>query len=155
LQAFKTINNQYPHTRLEIIGDGHLRNALETWIEHHHLQTAVTLLGWQDDVAPYMKQWDCFVLTSLWEGLPCAIIEARLLKIPVISYNTGGIKDVIFHGQNGLLIPQKDIERMVDAMVRLIHDESLYNAFVAYNDDLSEFDTSAMIKNHTDLYTRL
>jgi hypothetical protein len=44
---------------------------------------------------------------------------------------------------------------MVDAMIRLIHDESLYNAFVAYNDDLSEFDTSAMIKNHTDLYTRL
>jgi glycosyltransferase involved in cell wall biosynthesis len=155
LHAFKTIHSQYPHTRLQIIGDGHLRSAIETWIEHHNLQTSITLLGWQDEVAPFMKQWNCFVLTSLWEGLPCAIIEARLLKIPVISYNTGGIKDVIFHGQNGLLIPQKDIERMADAMKRIMYDTSLYTSFVSYNDDLSEFDNSAMIKNHQDLYTRL
>lgn len=155
LYAFKTVHATHPHTTLEIIGDGQQRVALETWIEHHNLSHAITLHGWQEFVCPIMKQWDCFVLSSLWEGLPCVIVEARLLKLPVISYDTGGIKDIIFHGQNGLLIPQKDIERLSHAMERIINDVDLYQAFSSYHDDLSDFDNRIMIKNHEDLYFKL
>ena len=59
-----------------------------------------------------MLNWHAFVLSSLWEGLPCAIVEARLLKLPVLSYNTGGIRDVIQHGKNGYLYHQKDWQKL-------------------------------------------
>lgn len=155
LQAFKNVHTLYPQSTLEIIGDGQLRPAIEAWIAHHKLTGIVILHGWQEHVAPLMKQWDCFVLSSLWEGLPCAIVEARLLKLPVISYDTGGIKDIIFHGQNGLLIPQKDVERLAHAMERIINDKDLHTAFTTYNDNLSDFDNNIMIQNHEDLYFRL
>ena len=95
LKAFKKVHYQYPQAHLELVGDGHLRRSLEAWIDHNGLNKAVTLHGWQHAVAPIMSTWNAFVLSSLWEGLPCAIIEARLLKLPVLSYNTGGIHDVI------------------------------------------------------------
>jgi glycosyltransferase involved in cell wall biosynthesis len=155
LQAFKNVHTLYPESKLEIIGDGQMRPAIEAWITHNKLTEIVILHGWQEHVAPLMKQWDCFVLSSLWEGLPCAIVEARLLKLPVISYDTGGIKDIIFHGQNGLLIPQKDVERLAHAMERIINDKDLHAAFSSYNDNLSDFDNNIMIQNHQDLYFRL
>lgn len=155
LAAFKNVHTLYPHSTLEIIGDGQLRPAIESWITHHKLTGSVILHGWQESVAPIMKQWDCFVLSSLWEGLPCAIVEARLLKLPVISYDTGGIKDIIFHGQNGLLIPQKDVERLTHSMERIINDKDLYTAFTTYDDNLDDFDHHTMIQNHQDLYFRL
>lgn len=155
LQAFKIVHDSHPHTMLEIIGDGQQRTAIETWIAHHNLSHAILLHGWQESVAPLMKQWNCFVLSSLWEGLPCAVVEARLLKLPVISYDTGGIKDIIFHGQNGLLIPQKDIERLSHGMERIINDKELYNSFSDYRDNLSDFDNNIMIKNHEELYFKL
>ena len=51
---------------------------------------------------------NAFILTSLWEGLPCAVIEARLQKLPVLAYDTGGIHDVIFNGSNGFLYTPKE-----------------------------------------------
>lgn len=155
LNAFKNVYTVHPHATLEIIGDGQQRIAIEQWIEHHNLSHAITLHGWQERVSLIMKQWNCFVLSSLWEGLPCAIVEARILKLPVISYDTGGIKDIIFHGQNGLLIPQKDVERLTHAMERIINDQNLYQSFSSYKDDLSDFDNKVMIKNHEDLYFKL
>ncbi len=95
LKAFAKVHAHNPHTRLEIIGDGMLRPSLEQWISDHKLEHVITLHGWQHDVAPFMTTWNCFVLSSLWEGLPCSIVEALFMDIPVLAYNVGGISDVL------------------------------------------------------------
>lgn len=95
LKAFTQVHKNHPHTRLEIIGDGLLRAVLEKWISEHNLQHAVILHGWQEQVEPIMARWDCFVLSSLWEGLPCSIVEALFMNIPVLAYNVGGIYEVL------------------------------------------------------------
>jgi glycosyltransferase involved in cell wall biosynthesis len=155
LHAFAHVHEHDPHTHLEIIGDGYLREEIENYIIAHKLDLAISLHGWQEDVSSIMQRWHAFVLTSLWEGLPCAIVEARLLKIPVISYKTGGIGDVITHHQNGLLFDQYDWRGVAQAMLELTHDKKLYAGLSSFHDDLTEFDINSMWKAHQKLYRRL
>jgi|GEM_PF-410340 len=152
LLAFETAYRQNTHIRLEIIGDGEQRSAIETWIFEHKLNKVIALHGWQDHVALIMMHWHAFALTSLWEGLPCAIVEARLQKLPVISYNTGGIHDVITHGENGLLYPQKEWKEFANGMLEISRDQELYARLCEHRDELDDFKISSMIDEHANLY---
>jgi glycosyltransferase involved in cell wall biosynthesis len=152
LHAFKRVHETCNNVCLELIGDGHLRTAIEQWIIQHHLQHYITLHGWQDNVLPYLQRWDAFVLTSLWEGLPCAVVEARLLKLPVISYNTGGIAEIIQHEKNGLLYKPKAWRKLARGMQTLVQNKSLKENLVQQSDDFHAFSTSAMIQAHKNLY---
>lgn len=155
LQAFERVYHANAKARLEIIGDGQLRPAIERWIHQHQLQHVITLQGWQENVAPYMMHWHAFVLSSLWEGLPCAIVEARLLKLPVLSYNTGGIHDVIISGKNGFLYKQKDWESLAQGMLTLSLHKKLHHQLQHYQDDLTDFHHEVMIAEHSQLYKKL
>jgi glycosyltransferase involved in cell wall biosynthesis len=154
-KAFETVYNQNNNCRLEVIGDGQLRNELENWILKHNLVNKIILHGWQENVAEFMTNWNAFVLSSLWEGLPCAIIEARLIKLPVITYNTGGISDVIINGKNGFICRQKDYIDLASKMLSLMTNKNLYMRLKNYNEDLNDFDTNYMIKKHINLYKHL
>lgn len=155
LEAFACVHARNKATRLEIIGDGILRPEIEEHIHKLNLQTVITLHGWQQTVAPLMLNWHAFVLTSLWEGLPCAIIEARLLKLPVISYRTGGIHDVIIHEQNGLLFEQKNWQTLAQGMLELSQKKEMHAKLSSYKEDLSDFKNEQMIEQHVDLYRSL
>jgi glycosyltransferase involved in cell wall biosynthesis len=152
LRAFAYVHAHNPLTRLEIIGDGALREEIKEHIDAYKLTGAIILHGWQQQVAPIMATWHAFTLTSLWEGLPCAIIEARLLKLPVLSYCTGGIQDVIAHEHNGLLSKQKDWLTMAQAMLKVSQEPHLHEKLSIYKDDLRDFHTNRMITKHIKLY---
>lgn len=155
LKAFKKVYEHNSAARLEIVGDGELRPAIEKWILDNKLDNVITLHGWKHSVAPIMHHWNSFVLSSLWEGLPCAIVEARLLRLPVLSYNTGGISDVIKHGENGYLYSQGHWGKLANGMLELMTSPQLYAQMRSYTDDLSEFDESVMIRQHVSLYKQL
>ena len=155
LQAFTYVHAQNNATRLEIIGDGHLRPAIEQWIKEQNMHEAITLHGWQHDVTPMLHKWHAFVLSSLWEGLPCAIIEARLSRLPVVSYNTGGISEVIEHGNNGLLYPQKQWRALAHGMLMFSENQHQYYKCSSYQDNLEEFTIASMVNRHHDLYKKL
>lgn len=159
LQAFYIIHTlsaaQDKHVRLEIIGDGHERQAIEQWMKAHNLTDAITLLGWQSNVAPIMYTWDIYAMSSLWEGLPCAIIEARLCKLPVICYNVGGIAEVIIDGKNGFLIEPHDWRTLAEKITSVINSPSLLRLLSTFNDNLAAFDTQTMVGTHILLYKEL
>jgi glycosyltransferase involved in cell wall biosynthesis len=155
LKAFTLVHLKNPNTRLEIIGDGTLRSTLETWIENHALKDAVILHGWQEKVAPLMLTWNSFVLSSLWEGLPCAIVEARLLQLPVLSYNTGGIADIIHHGKNGFLFEQGNWRALAAGMLSVTQDATLYATLQQHQEDLYDFNDNHMTEHHARLYNDL
>ncbi len=120
LSAFERVYAHEPRARLEIIGDGVLRPHIEQWVCERNLERVITLHGWKQLVAPIMKTWHTFVLSSLWEGLPCVVVEARLLRLPVISYDTGGICEVITDQENGLLYKQGDWHGLSHGMLRMM-----------------------------------
>jgi len=155
LKAFKSVHKSYPHARLELIGDGHLRPQIKQWIAHNNLQEKIALHGWQEKVAPIMINWHAFVLSSLWEGLPCAVVEARLLKLPVLSYNTGGIRDVIVHGENGFLYDQRDVKSLTAGMLSVMQDKKLFCKLQNFQEDLNDFKTIQMVQQHIELYQKL
>ncbi len=155
LKAFTKAHQHNPHIQLQIIGDGHLRPLIESYIDEHALTDVVTLLGWQKNVVPLMSTWHAFVLSSLWEGLPCAIVEARLLKLPIISYKTGGIADVISDGENGWLCHPGNWQRLAQLMLDISKNKPVYERFKYCNEDLSSFHTTTMIKDHIQLYRSL
>lgn len=155
LHAFNQVHKNNSNTRLEIIGDGTLRPKIEQWIIHHNLETHIVLHGWQKQVAPTMLAWHAFTLTSLWEGLPCTIVEARLLRLPVISYKTGGITDIIQHEKNGLLVDQKNWQHFALEMERLLYNTSLYETLKNTTESWHEFSYDHMAQQHIQLYRQL
>jgi glycosyltransferase involved in cell wall biosynthesis len=155
LQAFATVYKKNSCVRLELIGDGILRPAIQDWIVQHNLTHVITLHGWQHTVAPFMHRWHAFALSSLWEGLPCAIVEARLLKLPVICYNTGGISDVIKNGHNGILVPKGDRHRLATAMLQISSNKQFRASLATYPDNLNDFYTATMLEQHVALYRKL
>lgn len=140
---------------LHIIGDGIMRSAIESWIHTHKLEHAITLLGWQKDVVPWLETWNVFTLSSLWEGLPCTIIEARICKLPIVAYDVGGIKEVITDGINGFLVAPCNWRALATHFIELMHNKELYERLKNYNDQLDDFYMATMINQHLELYAQL
>ena len=139
-------------TRLQIIGDGLLRDKIEAWIEKHNLIQAIDLLGWQDDVAPFLKRWDVMVSSSLWEGLPCALVDASCSNLSVIANDVGGVAEVIKDNKNGFIIRPRDREMLGKRMLEVVLDRHLLSRLANYDDDLSAFSNATMIEQHLAVY---
>jgi glycosyltransferase involved in cell wall biosynthesis len=160
LKAFSFFLNrlqkdEIKNVQLQIIGDGVQRGAMEAWIKEKGLEKNIILLGWQKDVAPLLRSFDVFTMSSLWEGLPCAIIEARLSKLPVLAYDVGGISEVIQDGRNGFLVHPGDWRTLTLRMEQLYKNRLVQQKTSCYADDLSEFSDQAMVKGHIHLYRHL
>lgn len=151
----RLVHDDHITLECEIVGDGEQAAELFAWSVKHGLQEVVRFCGWQYDVAPLMREWDVFALSSLWEGLPCAIIEARLLQLPVVAYDVGGIREVIHHEENGMLLPPGDVDGLYRALKAVLLDASLRNRLADAKNDLSSFNDGVMAAAHTDLYQQL
>ena len=102
-----------------VIGEGEERTRLERQIADADLGTRVFLAGFIPDAARYLKGLDIFVLPSLKEGLPYAVMEAMAAGLPVVATRVGGVPDLITDGENGLLAPPKDPQAIAAALIRL------------------------------------
>jgi glycosyltransferase involved in cell wall biosynthesis len=154
-QAFKQVHQKHPQAKLELLGDGILRPYYEQWIKEHNLEHAIILHGWHQDVTPIMSKWNAFVFSSLWEGMPCSIVEARLLTLPIITYDTGGVRDVVIQGKNGYIYKQHDWQGLAAGMNAIIENPSMYNQLKNFPDNLLDFTLNHMIKQHIELYRSL
>ncbi len=72
------------------------------------------------DAAKYLKAFDIFVLPSVKEGLPYAILEAMAAGLPIVATKVGGIPEMITDGESGLLVPPKNPEALATAIEKLI-----------------------------------
>ena len=127
ITAFSKIANQYPDYNLTIYGEGALRQFLEQQISDLGLQERVFLPGNITDLHTQIKTSAFFVMSSDFEGMPNALIEAMALGLPCISTDCpcGGPKTLIREKENGLLIEVGDSDALADAMATLIENQSL------------------------------
>lgn len=125
ISSFSKIVSKYPEYILEIFGEGKLRETLEQLIEKLGLQNKVFLKGKVDDLSQKIYDAAMFVLTSDYEGMPNALIEAMTLGIPSIATDCpcGGSAFLIRHMQNGQLISMGSEEELVKAIEIYIHNE--------------------------------
>lgn len=92
--------------KISIFGDGPLKGELESLIEKYKLGDSVFLHGFEPEIHSVLNALDVFVLCSLNEGLPMALLEAMYMGTPVVCTGVGGMKEIIEDGVNGMLVPR-------------------------------------------------
>lgn len=127
INAFNEIIKIFPDYELNIYGEGYFRNELDSQIELLELKDKVHLMGNFSNIAEEIKDKALFVMTSDYEGMPNALIEAMSIGMPCISTDCpdGGASELIHNGTNGILVPVGNLDKMVFAMKQIICDEEL------------------------------
>ena len=129
VRALPAIRAAIPGARLVIAGDGPLRGALEEEALRAGVPDAVHFLGHRNDVPLVLSALDLFVLPSLWEGLPLALLEAMSMSLPVVATRAVGIEETVSDGVEGLLTPCRDPEALARAVARVLGDRHLALGF--------------------------
>jgi glycosyltransferase involved in cell wall biosynthesis len=108
LKAFSRLKDRYPEWSLTIFGDGPMRSQIEALRDELGLRDKVLLPGLVRDPHPLFRQADIFVLSSRWEGMPAALMEAMSCGLPVISTDCRtGPREIIRDGVDGIFSPWK------------------------------------------------
>lgn len=120
IRAFRRVRSRRP-VRLVILGAGPERTRLERLVASLGLQDAVSLPGWTGDPLACMARADLFVMSSRWEGLPLALIEALACGCPVVSTDCRhGPAEILDGGAFGRLVPPEDEAALAEAMERTL-----------------------------------
>ena len=117
LRAFARLHSP---ARLVIAGDGLERQHLVSLAERLGIARQVQFIGFVRDMLPLMQAADGFLLTSLWEGLPVAVLEAAACKLPPVATRVRGTCEVIEDGVTGLLAAPGDYADIAQAMNRMM-----------------------------------
>lgn len=127
LKAFSKVYQQHPEYQLHIFGRGRHLAELEELASELHVSEAVVFEGFRPDVHQAIVDSDIYVLSSDYEGMPNALMEAMVMGFPVISTDcpSGGPRMLIQDGENGLLTKVGDADSLSDAMLRYIEDPEL------------------------------
>ncbi len=121
-KILKRIQN-YRSIKFIIVGDGPLMADLKREANLLGISESVIFTGWRNDVPAVMSVFDIFVLPSLNEGMGKVLIEAMLLKKPIIASRAGGIPDLIKDGENGIIIKPSSPDELTDAIIALLKSE--------------------------------
>jgi glycosyltransferase involved in cell wall biosynthesis len=115
---------EVPEARLVLVGDGPERQSLERSIRELGLGDRVELLGSvsRDEALRYLAGARAAVLSSAWENLPHAAVEALSVGTPVVSTAVGGVPEVVRDEENGLLVPAGDAQALAGALRRMLDD---------------------------------
>lgn len=133
IEAFEKFHIKFPDYKLEIYADTadpnntEYRNELMSYISDKELSDCVLLLPPSSDIHNIILKSAMFVSSSDFEGISNSMIEAMAIGLPCVctDCNGGGAREMITHGENGLLVPIGDSEALMTAMVRMISEEGL------------------------------
>jgi GT2 family glycosyltransferase/glycosyltransferase involved in cell wall biosynthesis len=172
LQAVKHFMQQYQDGKIlfAVIGDGELRENLETFCHQEGISQHVRFCGWIKDIQYVYADLDVLVLTSINEGTPVSIIEAMASGVPVISTDVGGIKDLLGNSvdmqytggfkrcERGLLIPKTNYQVLSNGIRYILdHPDTVHQQLVptAHKFIVSNYHQDRLVNDIRSLYHRL
>lgn len=145
------------HWQAVLVGDGPLRGELEVQTRELAIAERVKFAGRRRDIPRVLAAADVFVLPSLWEGLPGAIMEAMATGLPVVASNVGGINELVVDGSTGYLVPAAQPGPLADRIRRLIQNADLRERMGAAGRHrlVNHFSLDDMVLKTSQLYMRL
>lgn len=111
--------------RFIVLGEGERKNALEQAIYKHNLSHYFKFVGFTPSIRPYLQNADCYLTTSLREGMPLAVLEAQAEGVPVIASRVPGNTDAVVEDITGLLFSVEDLNTAAKQIQRLIANTGL------------------------------
>jgi glycosyltransferase involved in cell wall biosynthesis len=157
LEAAARLAPAHPSARFVFVGGGEALGGLRAEAKSRGLESTCIFTGWRDDSAGLLAAADIFALTSLWEGLPRALVEALKSGRPAVCYAADGVADILRDGANGFCVPRGDLAAFCGALSRLLGEPELRARLSAgaAGTDLADFDIDFMVRQQEELYSRL
>lgn len=147
INAFSMIVNDFKDYQLVIYGEGPLREELEKQVRDMNLEGRVLLPGVTEDVAGKLNESKLFCLSSDYEGMSNALIEAICVGLPIISTNVSGAEELIDSGKNGEVVEIGDTNALADAMRSLLSNEEKMAEYGQNNKRLApKFNTASIVE---------
>ncbi|MGB9877629.1 MAG: glycosyltransferase [bacterium] len=117
LEALHILRKKRSDFLLDIVGDGPYREEYEQIVSRFELSDFVSFHGAKpkEEIAEFMREADFFVLPSLWENLPCVLIEAMASGLPIVATNVGGVPEIVKE-ERGILVPPQNPLALAEAM---------------------------------------
>jgi glycosyltransferase involved in cell wall biosynthesis len=126
LEAFARVCTARSEWDLVILGDGPERPSLQALVKSRALTEKIFLPGTVGNIGDWYARANIFALTSRFEGFPYALVEAMAYGLAVLSYDCDtGPREILSHGQTGILVPPSSTEGIAEALLRLMNDEQL------------------------------
>lgn len=132
LQAAKKMKDENRSFIIYLIGAGEEEQRIRRISEELNINDVVSFCGLQSNVYPKLHESDCFILPSLYEGMPVSLVEAMGTGLPIIASAVGGIPDMIKNEFSGLLINPNSNE-LYTSMIKIMDEPSSYRKFLGEN----------------------
>ena len=153
IDAFFEIKKKNKGFKCFFAGDGPLRNALYRRCREHGLSDNVIFLGSVENIADYLNASDIFILPSLFEGLPVALIEAMYMGLPCVVTDVGANRELIIHGQNGIVVQSGSKQELENAILYCLESRDKLSEFGIINRKIAE--QSCMVKDYVAQFYKL
>ena len=157
IRAVARVKREVPGVKVLIAGEGEEENNLKKLVRSLDLTKEIIFTGLSLDVGSILFYTRLFVLPSLWEGMPNAVMEAMAAAKPVVATRVGGVPELVVEGETGILVPPEDTEALALAMLDLLQDplkgRSMGEAGRKRVQD--HFSMTAMVTNTDYLYQEL
>lgn len=158
LDAFSGLGGRYikeKNLRLLYVGDGNMKSALERKANERSLGNCVKFFGNvpHEKISEMYKLADLYIIPSLFEGTPIALLEAMFSGLPIIGANVNGINNLISHEKNGLLFEKGGVEDLKKKIEEFVEDEDVSSRLgsAARNDYLKSYAFEDVISKHIKL----
>ncbi len=156
IRAFALIQPQFPTYKLVFYGDGPQRSILEQKAAQLGIADKVVFAGNIKNVFDKISDAKLFVLSSNYEGMPNALIEAMCLGLPVISTDVSGTEELIENGKSGFIVSRKSPEKLAEAMRQVLSDEMLQKQFAYQAEKLNDkLQVSVIVNQWVNFITKM
>ncbi|MFH1855697.1 MAG: glycosyltransferase [Candidatus Omnitrophota bacterium] len=157
LQAATEVIRGIPNAKFLIVGDGPLRKKQEKLAEDLGINTHIIFTGQRKDIPEIMADMDIAALSSLTEALAVVNLEAMVMRKPVVSFDVGGVAELVVDNETGFLIISKDTRAFANAIINLIKDKDKAKKMgIAGRKRVEEnFTLELMVKKHEELYSSI
>lgn len=136
INAFAKVIEKYPEYQLHIYGDGEIREKTESYIKAKGLEENVILKGRCNSLGDVLPQAEIFAMSSNYEGMSNALIEAMYVGVPVVTTAVSGTKELIEDGTNGFVVPIGDEKSLAEALMKLVENKALREQFAEKGVDI-------------------
>jgi glycosyltransferase involved in cell wall biosynthesis len=128
--------------KLAVVGEGPKENELKQFVYSNGLRDNVIFTGFQRDVPEWLNKASVFVMVSITEAMPTALMQAMACERICISSRVGNIADLIVHGENGFLFESNNLEELTSIMIQVLEGKDAYK-------DIKQKARLSVINNHS------
>ncbi|MCK5595187.1 glycosyltransferase [bacterium] len=155
LRAARKIIPRMKNLKFLIVGDGPMKDSLESLSERLGIKKNVVFTGKRDDIKEVLYLSDISVLSSIREGFSNVVLESMACGKPVVATDVGGNKEIVIDGENGFIVPFRDKDALADKILALVGNEELIEKMgLAAKETVKNFSLSRMAHKTEHLYEK-